>query len=204
MERPFDAIVNMSYKSLVKAKDNFIFNFNQTDKILVWIVGFAITAISIIVSNLTNLSDNYCPSTIKIVLVLLMISIISGIVYRISALLFMTKYQNILFFLEGAFSEQRMMPTETKELKNPEDIHEIYQKIKNDFDEDYIDVLELFNKTESKDSKKYYVDYLKEEYSRLAKWSANEVSIATEYIKGIYQKAFGLSDNKIAKIFLST
>jgi len=40
MERPFDARLRLVYETLEKTKENFIFNFSQNDKILVWIVGF--------------------------------------------------------------------------------------------------------------------------------------------------------------------
>ena len=50
MERPFDARLRQTYGALEKTKANFIFNFSQNDKILVWIVGFSVT-------------DKFCVST---------------------------------------------------------------------------------------------------------------------------------------------
>jgi len=201
MERPFDTRLRQSYGALEKTKENFMFNFNQNDKILVWIVGFSVTAITLIVSNISEISKNYSHCDLKNVLTLLTVSIISGIIYRFSALLYLTKYQNIMFYLEGAFSKEKIMPTKTAELKNPEDIHEIYQKIKTDFDEDYLDVLNLYNQSGS--DKKYYVDYLNTEYKRLAEWSANEYQTAENYVKGIFKTAFGLSDKRTDKILSS-
>ena len=48
MKRPFDFITELSLKTLNKSKENFIYNYEQLDKILVWIIGFSIAAISII------------------------------------------------------------------------------------------------------------------------------------------------------------
>ena len=201
MERPFDSRLRLVYETLEKTKQNFIFNFNQNDKILVWIVGFSVTAISLIISKISNIGENYSMCILKTVLLLLTTSIISGIIYRFSALLFLQKFQSIMFFLEGAFSKEKTMPTETQELKNPNDIHEIYQKIKNDFDHDYSDIIELYNQPQSTESKNYYVDYLKNEYERLAEWAKNEYQYADDYMKSVYKTAFGLSDKQINKLF---
>jgi len=201
MESPFDTRLRLVYETLEKTKENFIFNFNQNDKILVWIVGFSVTAISLIISKISNISETYSAYILKTVLILLAISIISGIIYRFSALLFLKKYQSIMFFLEGAFSKEKIMPTETRELNNPDDIHEIYQKIKTDFDHDYSDIVDLYNQPQTEESKKYYVDYLKNEYKRLTEWAKNEYEYADEYMKTVYKTVLGLSDKEINKLF---
>ena len=202
MERPFEAILNISYDSLKKSNENFIFNFNQIDKILVWIVGFSITAISLIVSNITDLNINYSPSIIKIVLIFLMNSIVFGILFRISALLYLNRYQSVMFFVEGAFSNRKMMPFDTDKKVYIDDIHQIYQKIKNDFDEDYSDIVELYNnENQSNEFKKNHIEYLNQEYYRLTEWSSNEYKIANEYVKEVFQKTFDISRKKIDKLF---
>lgn len=201
MERPFDTILRQTYGTLEKTKANFIFNFSQNDKILVWIVGFSVTAVTLIVSKISNITENYSDYILKNVLILLTTSIISGIIYRFSALLFLTKYQNIMFYLESAFSKEKTMPTETRELKNPNDIHEIYQKIKADFDLDYADVLNRYNQSQTEELKKSNIDYLKSEYQRLAELSSSEYKVANDYVIRVFKTAFGITDKKINKIF---
>ena len=98
MERPFDTILRNAYGTLEKTEKNFIFNFNQNDKILVWIVGFSITALTLIVSKIADLSKTYESETLKTALLLLIITVISVIIYRLSALIFLTKYQVQIFF----------------------------------------------------------------------------------------------------------
>lgn len=201
MERPFDTRLRHTYDSLEKSKENFIFNFNQNDKILVWIVGFSVTAISLIISNIGKISDNYSACNLKTILILLALSITSGIIYRFSALFFLTRYQNAMFYLKGAFSQENTMAENTRKLKNPNDIHEIYQNIKMDFGHDYSDIINLYNQSQTEESKNYYVGYLKSEYERLAEWSANEYEYANNYIKNFFKNAFGFTDKKINKIF---
>lgn len=62
-------------------------------------------------------------------------------------------------------------------------------------------IIERYNQSQSTESKKYYINYLENEYKRLAEWSNNEYQYADEYIKGIYKTAFGLSDKQFSKIF---
>ena len=203
MERPFDTILRQAYGSLEKTEKKFIFNFNQNDKILVWIVGFSITAITLIVSKIADLNKTYDNGILRTALLLLIITVISGILYRIFALLFMTKYQSKMFFLEGAFSKEKTMPTEITDLKGINDIHEIYQKIKSDFDFDYADIIQLYNNAENQESKEYYLEYLKSEYLRIGNWAKNEYEYDMKYLKSVFKNTFGLSDNAIEKRFES-
>jgi hypothetical protein len=201
MERPFDTILRQAYNSLEKTEKNFIFNFNQNDKILVWIVGFSITGITLIVSKITDLNKTYDNGVLKTALLLLIITVISGIVYRIFALLFLTKYQNKMFYLDGAFSKEKTMPTETSDLQDINDIHQIYQKIKSDFDFDYSDIIQLYNNAENTQSKNYYLEYLKSEYIRIGEWAKNEHEYGISYLKSVFKDTFGLSDKAIEEKF---
>jgi hypothetical protein len=204
MERPFDTILRIAYGTLEKTEKNFIFNFNQNDKILVWIVGFSITALTLIVSKIADLSKTYESETLKTALLLLIITVISGIIYRLSALIFLTKYQVKMFFLEGAFSKEKSMPTEISNLNDINLIHEINQKIKSDFDFDYSDIVDLYNNAESQESKEYYVEYLKSEYSRIGEWAKNEYKYGISYLKSVFKNAFGMSDKAIERRFKAT
>lgn len=201
MERPFDTIIRNANNTLEKTKENFIFNFNQNDKILVWVVGFSITALTLIISKITDLNKTYDNRILKTALLLLIITVISGIIYRLSALFFLTKYQKLIFFLEGAFSEEKTMPTETSEINNIYDIHEINKKIKLDFDFDYSHIIDLYNKETLKESKDYYLEYLKNEYLRIGEWAKNDHRNGIEYLKRIFKEAYGISDKTIEKKF---
>lgn len=196
MKRPFDFVTELSLRNLNKSKENLIYNFEQLDKILVWIIGFSIGAISLIVSNIVDLKTVYNYCEIKQTLFLLCFSIISGIIYRISSLICLVNYQKIIFSLEGAFSKNEMMIINEEKLNENINIHEIHQKIKNGFGKDYSDVLELYNKSETEQSKKFYLEYLIEEYKRLASWSKKEYDYSINYVKNAIKKAFGLSEKQ--------
>ena len=91
-----------------------------------------------------------------------------------------------MFFLEGAFSKENTMPTEITDLKGINDIHEIYQKIKSDFDFDYADIIQLYNNAENQESKEYYLEYLKSEYLRIGNWAKNEYEYDMKYLKSVW------------------
>lgn len=200
MKRPFNFVTQLSLKTLYKSKENFFYNFEQLDKILVWIIGFSIGIISITASNITDFKTVYSYCVIKQTLILLCISIISGILYRISSLLYLINYQKIIFYLEGAFSKNEMMIIEKEKLKININIHEIHQKIKTGFKADYSDVIELYNNAESEQLKEFYINYLIEEYTRLVIWSKNEYEYSVKYVKGVIGKAFGLTEKQNGKL----
>ena len=200
MKRPFDSVTELLLKKLNKSNENFIYNFEQLDKILVWIIGFSIGAISLIVSNITDLKTIYCYCVIKQILILLCVSIVTGILYRISSLLFLVNYQKIIFVLESAFSKNEIMLIEEEKLDTILNIHVIHQKIKTEFDKDYSDVIDLYNNAVTDQSKKFYLEYLIEEYRRLLIWSKNEYDYSINYAKNVIGKAFGLTAKQNEKL----
>ena len=53
---PFTAITEIFYNQIADQKDDAKYKYGQIDKILVWIVGFAITGFSLIISNKIDFS----------------------------------------------------------------------------------------------------------------------------------------------------
>lgn len=199
MERPFDTVVKAAHGTLEKTEKNYIFRFNQNDKILVWIVGFSITAITLIVSNTTDLNKAYRSDILKTALLLLIISVISGIIYRVAALAFLTKYQGKMSFIEGALPREKMMPTKVPDVSSIDEIQEISQLLQIYFDIDYSDIVDEYNNTTSEESKEHYLEYLKSEYERLGEWAANDYENGVNYLRSLYRDTFGWSDNQIDK-----
>ncbi|WP_291128563.1 hypothetical protein [Flavobacterium sp. UBA7682] len=202
-KRPFDVVTEIALQSLKKSSENFKFNFTQQDQILVWIIGFSIVGTTLLISNILNVNQLFNCYIIKSVLILLCSSIIFGIIYRIFALLFLTKYQQTLFYLEGAFTKDEMMRLEINELDSTMNIHQINQKIENDFGHSYSDIIELHKDAVNEEQKEYYLNYLKAEYINLAKRAKIEYEYSIDYIKGVYKKAFGLKQKTIDKMFLN-
>jgi len=201
LERPFDYFTKIFFENIEKANDNFIFNFNHTDKILVWIVGFSIAGLSLIVSSLSELEKSYNQLSIRTILILLVLIIIFGIGHRLAFLHTLKIHQNIIFFLKGAFTEKRMTLTEFEPISNPNNIYEIVQKIYDGFGLDYSDNIELYNNSESEGEKNRYTEYCLAEYKRLINLSKSEYDFSLTYIKDILKQAYGFSDETANSIF---
>lgn len=202
MKRPFDIVKETFFENLDKIKENQRYNFSNSEKYMVWVVGFAIGGLSIIVTNLTEFNQTYSHCVIKIILILLSISIISGIVYRWSFYMWQIQYQSIEFYLQGAFSDREIMKIEPDDLTDETDIKEVIRRIKTDFGEDVSHVLPLYNQADTS-LKEYLLNDLKQHYKKVGEWAKKDFEFAMKYVKNVYQNAFGLSEKRIDKIFNS-
>ena len=200
MKRPFDTVKEMFFENFEKLKENQRYNFSNSDKYMVWVVGFAIGGLSIIVTNLTQFNQTFNHCVIKAILILLSISIISGIIYRWSFYLWQIQYQSIEFYLQGAFSDKEIMETEPDDLSNETDIKEVVRRIKTDFGEDVSHILPLYNQADA-NLKEYLLKDLKQHYKKVGEWAKKDFEFAMKYVKDVYQKAFGLSEKRIDKMF---
>ncbi len=198
MERPFYTILRTASSAMDKTKENLIFTFNQNDKIIIWIVGFSITAISLIISNAVNLP--YTKPVLKTILILLLTSVLFGLIFRVAALYNLKKIQSLMFKLDGAFYHEKCMPSEPKNV-NEKNIVMLNQQIIEDFGFDYYYIVNLYNSTTNEQEKLNYLNYMKGEYFRLVEWSASEYQFAENYIKNTFQETFKLSNKTTNKIF---
>lgn len=200
MQTPFDSLTASVFDYVQNQKEHFKYVFNYIDRVLVWIVGFSIAAISAIVAKLADLSENYDSSLLKIILVLLVISIISGILFRVASLFVLNHHQNIIYFLEGAFSKERSMPDKFIPVENPENIYEIQSRLKNDFGQDLSEVVKNYEQTEVEDEKEYYLNLMFTEYQNFSAWSEEQHEKAHDYIKEMFGKAYHLPKDKVTNI----
>jgi hypothetical protein len=202
MKRPFDTVKELFFENLDKLKENQRYNFSNSDKYMVWVVGFSIGGLSIIVTHLTEFNNSFSHYIIKVILVLLATSIVSGILYRWAFYLWQVQYQSIEFYLQGAFSDKEIMETDPDDLTDETDIKEVVRRIKTDFGEDVSTVLEIYNQVND-NGKQFLLNDLKSHYKKTGEWAKKDFELAMNYVKGIYKSAFGLSQKRIDKMFNS-
>lgn len=200
MKRPFEFVMDIFFENLDKVKENQRYNFNNSEKFLIWIVGFSIGGLSIIVTNLTQFTNSFDYCTIKTILILLSTSIISGILYRWFFYIYQIHYQNIEFYLYGAFSNQQIMEVNPDDISNENDINEVIRRLKIDYDDDVSHILEEYSKLRP-EGKQIVLDDLKSRYQRIAQGAKQEFEFAMDYAKDTYKKAFGLSEKRTNKMF---
>lgn len=202
MKRPFTTIKETFFENLDKIKENQRYNFSNLDKMMIWIVGFSIGGLSIIISNLTDFNQSFSDSVVQTVLTLLAISIITGIIYRLAFYYYQITYQGLEFYLQGAFSDKEVISIDSEDLNNETDVKEIIRRIKNDFGEDVSQILSVFDQLNN-EGKILIINDLRNHYHRLGEWAKKDFEFGMDYVKDVYKTAFGLSKKRIAKIFQS-
>ena len=203
MKRPFETVRELFFENLDRVRENQKYNFSNSDKYMIWIVGFSIGGLSIIVTNLTSFNQLFTHSILKVILILLSTSIISGIIYRWAFYLYQVQYQSIEFYLQGAFSDKEVMEIEPEDLTKETDINEVIRRISADFGEDVSFILQTYNQVDEK-GKDILLDDLKKHYRKKGEWAKKDFEMAMIYVRDTFKKAFGLSEKMIDKMFKST
>jgi len=202
MKRPFDEITENFSDNLERIRENQKENFYNFEKLMIWVVGFSIAGLSIIVSNITSFSTKYNHFITKLILTLFSMSIIFGIFYRVAFLLFQIQYQKIEFYLKGAFSNKKIMNYNFNDIENETEIKEVIRLLKFNFDLDYLYVLKTYDDLSS-ENKKIVLNNLKNNYNKYGNSIKQEYEFTIDYVKDVFGKAFGFSKKRIDKIFNS-
>ena len=202
MKRPFISIKETFFENLDKVKENQRQNFSNLEKMMIWIVGFSIGGLSIIITNLTEFNQSFSDCVVQTVLTLLTTSIISGIIYRLAFYYYQITYQGLEFYLQGAFSDKELMSIDPEDLINETDVKEIIRRIKNDFGEDVSQILSVYDQLNN-EGKTFIKNDLKNHYQKLGEWAKKDFEFGMDYVKDVYKTAFGLSKKRIEKMFQS-
>ncbi len=200
MKRPFEAVRELVFDSLERTRENNRFIFEHSDKFMVWIVGFSIGGLSLIVINLSKFDKTLSHTLLKSILVLLAISIVSGIVYRVAFYSYQIYYQQKEFYLEAAFSNKEFMEIEPDDLVEETDIKVVIRRLREDFGEDVSDMLNIYEHSDE-DRKLFLLNNLKSHHKRTGEWAKKDFELAIEYTKDTFQKAFGLSKERVDTLF---
>ena len=200
MKRPFESLTQLISENLERVRENQLYNFSNFDKYMVWVVGFSIGGISIILTNLTSFNEVFDYFVVKTVLSALCVSIISGIIYRWSFYKYQFHYQQIEFYLKGAYTETQMVEIEPYDLSETNDINEIIVALKTDYDLDYRFILDAYESHDD-DNQAIIRDKLKKYYYKVGTQIKEEYEFTLNYIKEVDAKAFGISRKKVDKLF---
>lgn len=118
MKSPYDVIIETVRDNLSRSFENSKNNFSSLDKFIIWIVGYSTGATVLIISNFKYLDTVFPYCLLKTILLLLCISVGSGIAFRYALYLFQRLNQNIESYLIGAFSNEDVMGVDVDSLKN--------------------------------------------------------------------------------------
>lgn len=200
MKRPFYTIKDMCFDTIKQHKENAKTMADLADKLMVWLVGFSIGGLSVIVSDLIKFKEMFGYDVTKLVLFLFAISIINGIVFRISFYVAIAYTNQIQFYLERAFSKEEMMATEIEDLSNEMDIKIVIRKLIEDYGQDLSFRLNEYN-VANQEEKIVILDSLKNFYQQTAEWAKKDYDNAIYFAKDTMMKAYGYSKEKVDKEF---
>ena len=113
IERPFNQIRDTFKKANINNKELVTYVFEKSDSISLWIIGLSISGISIFASDIGNIKHAFKPGSLSVLMVLLAVSVASGIIYRILYLNMYVQINHIMNGIDISFNRKKTMDTES-------------------------------------------------------------------------------------------
>ncbi len=200
IKNPYDEIRELLLNNIRSRRDDTKSNFNQLDNLLVWITGFSIGAISLIISNFSHFNNLYNHCTQRLILLLLITSVICGVIFRIAFYYYQIFYKRIEYIIESKLSEKRLSFLDTDDLEKENSYKEVLRRIKEDFDDDLYYMIDIYEKVDEHHKNILLVD-MKKYYGKLRTWTLDVADVSVKVVKEIYKDAFKISNKRVDKLF---
>lgn len=192
-------ILSHMNKTLSSNREYFYRITDQSDKIIVWLVGFSITSIALSISKETEL-NSFISNLTNYVLIFGSLTVIFGVLYRILLYLAQVFEINILIAFDSYIEGYNNPPNVHygRELTDKDTYEDIVSFIKDDFDIEIESAdISILNLEQTNVLRKSVVDY----YSSLNNWSNKELERETNEVKEVLSTYLGYSKKKLDKIF---
>ena len=172
---------------------------DQSDKIIVWLVGFSITSIALSISKETEL-NLFINNLTNYILICGSLTVVFGVLYRIFLYLAQVFEINILTAF-GGYIEGYNNPLDMyfgRELSEEDTYDDIVDYLKYDFDIEIerVDIKKL-DSTQVHVLRKSVIDY----YLSLNNWSNKKLERETNEVKTVLVTYLGYSKKKLRRIF---
>ena len=187
--------------SLEKSKENSKFSFNYSDKLVIWLIGFSVAGISLIIGNLSNIKA-LSILTLKLTIILLSLCVIFGVLFRLTIYFITVHEKKLEFIFQGYFTDFDITPIIAEDTSNAS-VQDMVNIIKMDFGlipTDYTNDQQL----ELNALKKFYLDSIefskKKFYIRaesIAELFESTVRVKKENTLNDLEVAFGLKKGKL-------
>jgi len=200
MKNPFILLREISLENFEKTKNNVQIIFQNIEKFILWIVGFSVGAIGIIISNFETFLKYFNHCELKKSLILFVASLIFGIFNRYSIIMFQTYFQHIENFIRLSLTNYDFPELEPENIENESDIITLINYFKNDYDLDYSHFYNNYIIADAIEQKNI-ISKLKKDHNELGKIYNKLYFDGLENVRGIYKQAFDLSEEKSKKLF---
>ena len=207
MDNPSKALQKLATSQIKQSSETDKFIFEHSDKLIMWLIGFALAGVSLIIGNLEKLNINYSKCQINTLLFFLIATVILGILYRIFMFEYLLLKKNKDIKYEKAINGIDMMNVNAKGLENQNDFKAIIKNLKSEFGEDlsYLnpvyDNLKLNGKTVECEE---FISSIKKHYNNVLEWSKKDFELGIELINKAFSSSYGKNIKFIQKIKLKT
>jgi len=184
---PYIAFLELTKTSLEKDKKNSEFIYTQTDTFVSWIIGFSVTGLLLIISNISSIHTNL-KSTAKPIIICLFLTIFLGVLFRYVSYLIIVYYKGLDHYFEGFFGDYQMWPTELDEDIYKKSFDEVLKRLKSDFE-----VIIEYPRGLSEQEKSAELPKLIEHYVFQCKYSKQRLNLAVNHIAEITEAAFKIN-----------
>jgi hypothetical protein len=201
IDRPFDQIREIFRTTNRENRELLKYVFEKSDNISLWIIGLSIGGISIYANNIADIQKTISPCFLQPILLLLTISVTSGIIYRGLFLYFFVVLNNTQRGIDIAFSNQKTMDTESR-LTGKETFKELIEKVKDGLGDDLSHLIEAHEIIDDKNKKILYQSVV-DHYLKSVDFAQKDTSLAFDFIADTYSKFTGTSKANYLKKFSS-
>lgn len=172
---------------------------DYNDKFIVWIVGFAITTITLLIANSSKLSIIVTENSIKITIILLSISLLFGIIFRLLAFTLLRYFSEIIIFIETALSTEYEFPDmdndDIERINKSNDFNYILSQISDAGGNIPENTIILYRNSDDV-NKKILLDSFKSHYADQIVFNKKHFDTAMEFIFDTYRKGLDISESE--------
>lgn len=195
IDKPFDQLREIFRTSNNDSKELIKYVFEKSDNISLWIIGLSIGGISIFANNIADIQKVISPCYLRPILLLLTISVTSGIIYRGLFLYFFVVLNNTIRGIDIAFSNRKMMDTESR-LTRKETFNELVDKVLDGTGDDLSYLIPAFNNID-KTAREILYRSVVDHYLKSVKFAQKDTDLALEFVADTYSKFYGMNKEKL-------
>lgn len=198
MKNPFALIREIELSNLENSQKNFRTNISNIENFILWIVGFTITGIGLIVTNLEKLRQENLYENIQLILILLLLALFFGIFNRYSIHFLLIFSQKIDNYIKISLSSFDFPEINKDKLEKNISIDKLIEKFKFDYDLDYSESIDHYMQSNEKEK---IIEDLKLKYIEIGLFLNANFNEGLDNVRNIYKEAYGYTEMQSKKIF---
>ena len=197
IDRPFDQLREIFRTSNRESRELLKYVFEKSDNISLWIIGLATGGISIFANNIGDIQKVVSPCLLRPILLLLAISVTSGIIYRGLYLYFFVVQNNIMTGIDIAFSNQKILDMEST-LDGSETFNGLIEKVKDGTGDDLSYLIQAYDNIDNTAKAELYKSVV-DHYLSIVNFAKRDTDLVLDFVADTYSKFYGKSKEKFLK-----